>query len=36
MDLRVNTMAPSIVLEGDPLLHYAVHQDVLIWTPEKI
>jgi uncharacterized protein len=35
-DVGVNTMAPTgIELTGEPLLHFADRQDVLVWRPMK-
>ena len=36
-DLEVNTMAPpELSTEGEPVLHYAERQDVLIWPLEAV
>ena len=34
-ELRENTMSP-VALEGEPLLHYSVRQDVVIWALERL
>jgi uncharacterized protein YqjF (DUF2071 family) len=35
--IELNTMAPAgVELGGEPLLHFAARQDVLIWAPERI
>ncbi|HEV3484265.1 MAG TPA: DUF2071 domain-containing protein, partial [Vicinamibacterales bacterium] len=34
-DIRENTMSP-VALQGDPLLHYSLRQDVVIWPLERL
>jgi hypothetical protein len=36
-EFRENAMAPDgLALRGEPLLHFAERQDVLIWPPERV